>query len=322
MEKRDLMKKLRLTTFLTMMMTPLVVVNPGHAAEKDLSKEIVVKERQLKVLESKRQKAEEKRRAAIAIVQIYNPFLEAVGGEPLTIGQFVGIDSSELRERQLRVSRSLHRTKLEQRKRERQDERARRLARELKLKKAKEKEHARRTKAERERLAKARKTASRKTEARDVVSNVQPDVQSSSPRLASTTTVSNSTKRSSAWNCKVPSGDIHTRPWPRRVRTRVDLQFKPNSIGGYRPGDPQDHGKGLALDVMVPVRSAKGDSIARWAINNMDRLNLNYVIWRQRIYGDWDRTWRKMENRGSITANHYDHVHLSFDGSWGTCPTY
>jgi hypothetical protein len=38
-----------------------------------------------------------------------------------------------------------------------------------------------------------------------------------------------------------------------------------------------------------------------------------YIIYRQRI---WDvrmasSGWVPMENRGSITANHYDHVHSS-----------
>ncbi len=36
-----------------------------------------------------------------------------------------------------------------------------------------------------------------------------------------------------------------------------------------------------------------------------------YVIWRQR-YNDGSG-WDPMEDRGSITANHYDHVHVSFE---------
>jgi hypothetical protein len=35
------------------------------------------------------------------------------------------------------------------------------------------------------------------------------------------------------------------------------------------------------------------------------------VIWRQRINSGTG--WRAMEDRGSITQNHYDHVHVSFD---------
>ena len=37
-----------------------------------------------------------------------------------------------------------------------------------------------------------------------------------------------------------------------------------------------------------------------------------YIIWRQRYYDI--RTgagWRMMADRGGVTANHYDHVHVS-----------
>lgn len=89
-------------------------------------------------------------------------------------------------------------------------------------------------------------------------------------------------------------------------------QFGITDIGGYRPGDPGDHGRGKALDVMVPVSSATGDAVAQFALDNMDSYGISYVIWKQQIYGDWNRTWELMEDRGSITQNHYDHVHISF----------
>lgn len=89
-------------------------------------------------------------------------------------------------------------------------------------------------------------------------------------------------------------------------------QFGITDIGGYRPGDPGDHGRGKALDVMVPVSSAVGDAVAQFALDNMDSYGISYVIWKQQIYGDWNPTWVLMEDRGSITQNHYDHVHISF----------
>lgn len=86
------------------------------------------------------------------------------------------------------------------------------------------------------------------------------------------------------------------------------------TVGSYRPGDPGDHGKGLAIDVMVPVSSELGDQIAQEAINNMGSSNISYVIWKQRIYGPWTNgQWQPMEDRGSITQNHFDHVHISFN---------
>ncbi len=119
-------------------------------------------------------------------------------------------------------------------------------------------------------------------------------------------------------NCAPPSGDPAVQPWPRQVRTMISQRFGVTNIGGFRPGDPQDHGKGLALDVMVPVSSALGDSIANWAIANSGDLNIKYVIWKQRIWMP-GRSWKGMGDRGSITQNHYDHVHISFHRGPGRC---
>jgi hypothetical protein len=56
-----------------------------------------------------------------------------------------------------------------------------------------------------------------------------------------------------------------------------------------------------------------GYDIKAWAQANASRLGIMYIICRQRI---WDvrmgsAGWVQMEDRGSITANHYDHVHIS-----------
>lgn len=105
--------------------------------------------------------------------------------------------------------------------------------------------------------------------------------------------------------------------WPNQVRSMITTQFGITNIGGYRPGDPGDHGSGLALDVMVPGNSGLGDSVAAWAVANMGSLNVSYVIWQQRI--NMGGGWSGMEDRGSITANHYDHVHISLHPGWGSC---
>ncbi|GAA4225719.1 hypothetical protein GCM10022254_08240 [Actinomadura meridiana] len=109
-----------------------------------------------------------------------------------------------------------------------------------------------------------------------------------------------------------------------RMRTallEIDGKFGPfPTIGCSRPGDPQDHGSGRACDFMestggkMPSASAKahGDSVAQFVINNASRLGIKYVIWRQRIYDmRGSGGWRAMEDRGSVTQNHYDHVHVS-----------
>ena len=57
--------------------------------------------------------------------------------------------------------------------------------------------------------------------------------------------------------------------------------------------------------------NALGDKVAAYALANMAPNGVMYVIWRQR-YND-GTGWDPMEDRGSITQNHYDHVHVSFE---------
>ena len=114
------------------------------------------------------------------------------------------------------------------------------------------------------------------------------------------------------------------KPHVEEFRQVIYKKFGINDIGGYRPGDPQDHGQGLALDVMVPESSQLGDDIAQFAIDNMGPAGITYVIWKQRFYMGVENiygpanTWNKMPDRGSKTENHYDHVHISFGASKGS----
>jgi hypothetical protein len=55
---------------------------------------------------------------------------------------------------------------------------------------------------------------------------------------------------------------------------------------------------------------AFGDRVAEWAIANRTKHRIEYVIYRQRI--NFGEGWEAMEDRGSITQNHFDHVHVSF----------
>lgn len=62
----------------------------------------------------------------------------------------------------------------------------------------------------------------------------------------------------------------------------------------------------------VPTDGNKlGDTVAAYALEHMPDHAVMYVIWRQR-YNDGSG-WDPMEDRGSITQNHYDHVHVSFE---------
>jgi hypothetical protein len=94
----------------------------------------------------------------------------------------------------------------------------------------------------------------------------------------------------------------------------------PFGVGCLRSGDPGEHGKGRACDFMMSTggrvpdaaAQARGDALAQWCIDNGRALGIMYIIWRQRYYDI--RTgagWRTMSDRGGVTANHYDHVHVS-----------
>ncbi|MBB6121518.1 hypothetical protein [Nocardiopsis algeriensis] len=90
------------------------------------------------------------------------------------------------------------------------------------------------------------------------------------------------------------------------------------AVGGWVVGE---HPLGRACDFMVDPNGSmpsqeqvdRGWAIAEWAQENADRLGIMYIIYRQQI---WDvrrggEGWRQMADRGSVTENHFDHVHIS-----------
>lgn len=115
-----------------------------------------------------------------------------------------------------------------------------------------------------------------------------------------------------------PTSNEGLRPQTIKFKEQVINELGLTDIGGYRPGDPEDHGKGLAIDVMVPESSAIGDQVAQYAIDHMQENGISYIIWKQRFYAPVNNiygpanTWNEMPDRGSVTENHYDHVHVSF----------
>ena len=110
------------------------------------------------------------------------------------------------------------------------------------------------------------------------------------------------------------------KPQTAAFKEEIANLFGITSFSGYRPGDSGDHGKGLAIDFMVPESSELGDKIAEYAIQNIASRGISYIIWKQRFYAPFDskygpaNTWNLMPDRGSVTENHYDHVHVSMNG--------
>ena len=111
-------------------------------------------------------------------------------------------------------------------------------------------------------------------------------------------------------------------PHTKKMKVALAKKFGITSFSLFREGDDDGtghgHNSGMAVDFMVPVGSAQGDQLAEYLTKHMDELGVYYIIWKQRfympqqnIYGPAN-TWNIMPNRGGVTANHYDHVHVSF----------
>ncbi|HFI0082078.1 TPA: LysM peptidoglycan-binding domain-containing protein [Streptococcus suis] len=136
------------------------------------------------------------------------------------------------------------------------------------------------------------------------------------PAVSTATTVATVSTTSSS---TTSSYDVGLQPQVVAFRAEVANAFGITSFSGYRAGDTGDHGKGLAIDFMVPQSSALGDQVAAYAVANVASKNISYIIWKQRFYSPYASiygpayTWNLMPDRGSITENHYDHVHVSFN---------
>lgn len=91
------------------------------------------------------------------------------------------------------------------------------------------------------------------------------------------------------------------------------------TIGGWRPVDAyDDHPSGRAADIMIPDYNsgsgkALGDRVAEYVMANKDAFHVEYLIWRQ-TYRPATGESNTMEDRGSDTQNHFDHVHVTTVG--------
>ena len=89
-------------------------------------------------------------------------------------------------------------------------------------------------------------------------------------------------------------------------------------IGGVRADSLKWHPNGQAIDVMIPNPTsphgkALGNAILRFALQHSHEFSLNHVIWQQTMYNP-DGSSSRMEDRGSPTQNHMDHVHIATNG--------
>ena len=108
---------------------------------------------------------------------------------------------------------------------------------------------------------------------------------------------------------------------PAVVELAQDLTavFGPLEFSSVRPHDPYpEHAEGLALDVMVPgwdtpAGRELGDRIAVWVSDHAPDYRVSYTLWRQHYQPFPTNVYKAalMEDRGSPTANHLDHLHIT-----------
>ncbi len=105
----------------------------------------------------------------------------------------------------------------------------------------------------------------------------------------------------------VPAG---VSPNIAKVHRAVCAAFPEITAYGTFRGDGE-HARGIAVDIMVS--GARGWEVANFVRAHYRELGVSYVIYSQRIWSvqRGGEGWRGMANRGSATANHYDHVHVT-----------
>ena len=105
-----------------------------------------------------------------------------------------------------------------------------------------------------------------------------------------------------------------------RVHRAICARFpQVTAYHGVRADSLPYHPSGRALDAMISD-STVGWQIANYVRANASRLGASEVIYAQRIWTVQRSSegWRFMSDRGSATANHYDHVHVTVYGNSGS----
>ncbi|UAL31059.1 hypothetical protein K8W59_06120 [Nocardioides rotundus] len=95
-----------------------------------------------------------------------------------------------------------------------------------------------------------------------------------------------------------------------KVHEAVCASFPSITTYGTYRGDGE-HSQGLAIDIMVS--GSTGWQVAEFVRANAAALGVNYVMYSQRIWSVQRSSegWRTFADRGSVTQNHYDHVHVT-----------
>ncbi|WP_433516739.1 coiled-coil domain-containing protein [Nonomuraea sp. CA-143628] len=164
--------------------------------------------------------------------------------------------------------------------------------------------------------AKIREDAANVAKQRDDAQGVIKDIQK---KLKGLIPFGPGRRSDGSWAPELPSGTDNITARMRVIRGLIQKDFAlPYEVGCFRSdGGGGEHPLGRACDFMMSTggsmpsaaNQALGDRVAAWALENKDKLGVKYVIWKQRI--NQGSGWSSMSDRGSITQNHLDHVHIS-----------
>jgi uncharacterized protein YraI len=139
-----------------------------------------------------------------------------------------------------------------------------------------------------------------------------------SDKKPATSTISSSGGISSA---PCPSSSVESGLTPDAIRVHRALCHRYPQITSFlgRRSSSGYHGSGRALDCMIS-NTTVGWEAANWVRANAKRLGVSEVIYQQKIWTVQRSSegWRSMSDRGSPTANHMDHIHVSVYGNSGT----
>ncbi|MEW1935509.1 M23 family metallopeptidase [Rhodococcus sp. NPDC079359] len=150
------------------------------------------------------------------------------------------------------------------------------------------------------------------------------------PQSPSTTAPAPSTGGGTAEMAALPASvgsEEHFQVDTVRVARAVHAKFPQiTTIGGWRAdgGGFDDHPSGRAADIMIDNWSSEegkalGDQVKDYLWSNRDYFQIEYMIWRQEYIPSQGEP-NTMEDRGSPTQNHFDHVHVTTVGHGAPAP--
>lgn len=116
-----------------------------------------------------------------------------------------------------------------------------------------------------------------------------------------------------------PKVRAHVQTFADRVCEKIGCEFEIGTRADHQPTADRAIDMMQAIIGTIPkdgtfeTPGKHGTKLTEYGLSHWDENKLEYMIWYQRINSNDGRGWRQMEDRGSLTENHRDHVHVAFD---------